>query len=125
MLYRRSPRLRRRLAAAVAGAAALVWGGRAAAQQAPPAGVTAGVGGGLSPAQQIQRQERFSELQQLQVENRLRANTDVPPEQRALIDYGGYFTFQYISFDDRTGNNHGLRQGDLTLYGRANLDAAN
>lgn len=122
-MSKRSSRRARPLA--MAAGAALAWAGVAAAQQGPPPGAAANAGIGLSPAQQYQRQQRFDELQQLQVENRLRANTDIPPEQRALFDYGGYFSFEYLSFDDRSNNNHGLRQGDLVLYGRANLDAAN
>ena len=75
--------------------------------------------------QDLQRQQRFDQLQQLQIDNRVRANEDVPAGQRALIDYGGYLTLQYFSVDDRVGNNHGLFQPELGLYGRVNLDAAN
>ena len=77
------------------------------------------------PIQNIDRQRRFDELEQLQLDNRLRANQDVPVGQRALIDYGGYVTLQYFSIDDRANDNHGLFQPDLVLYGRVNLDAAN
>lgn len=108
-----------RWAMGLAVATLLIIGTGATAQPAPPTGT------GASPAQQQQRLERFNELQQLELDNRLRANTDIPPEQRALIDYGGYITFQYLSLDDRQNDNHGLRQGDLVLYGRVNLDAAN
>ncbi len=80
---------------------------------------------GTLQRQTVERQRRFSELEQLQLDNRLRANEDVPAGQRALIDYGGYVTLQYFSIDDRNGNNHGLRQPDFVAYGRLNLDAAN
>jgi hypothetical protein len=75
--------------------------------------------------QSIDRQRRFDELQQLQIDNRLRANEDVPIGQRALIDYGAYITAQYFSIDDRNANNHTLWQPEFVAYGRANLDAAN
>lgn len=102
-------------ALASAAAAAFGWAGGAVAQ-------TDAASVGL---RDIQRQQRFDELQQLQLDTRLRANQEVPPEQRALIDYGGYITLQYLSIDDRENKNHGLRQPDLVLYGRLNLDAAN
>jgi hypothetical protein len=101
-------------AAAVAGS---LFVAASAHAQAPPAG--------SNIPEQISRQQRFDELQQLEIDNRLRADTDVPPEQRALIDFGGYETLQYLSVDDRQDNNHGLREADLVLYGRVNLDAAN
>jgi hypothetical protein len=80
---------------------------------------------GARQVQDVDRQRRFDELQQLQLDNRLRANQDVPLNQRALIDYGGYLTLQYFSIDDRAADNHGLFQPELVLYGRVNLDAAN
>ena len=55
---------------------------------------------------------------------RLRADQDIPPGQRLLLDYGAYVTYSYLSVDDRTHNNHGLREGDLFAYVRANLDGA-
>jgi hypothetical protein len=108
----RTPRL---LAAAVSMVGWLGWPGQAAAQSNT----------GARQIQDIDRQRRFDELQQLQLDNRLRANQDVPVGQRALVDYGGYLTLQYFSIDDRAGDNHGLLQPDLVLYGRVNLDAAN
>src|SRR5258706_8030377 len=80
---------------------------------------------GSRQIREIDRQQRFSELQQLEIDNRMRANPDVPVGQRALIDWGGYITLNYFSIDDRNNNNHTLRQPDFVLYGRANLDAAN
>ena len=69
--------------------------------------------------QTVDRQRRFDQLQQLQLDNRLRANEEVPAGQRALIDYGGYVTLQYFSIDDRNGNNHGLRQPDFVAFSAA------
>jgi hypothetical protein len=85
-------------------------------------------GGGDVAARQLQqqqRQQRFDELKQIEVDERLRANQDVPVEQRMLIDYGAYITLQYLSVDDKEGNNHGLRQEDFVMWGRLNLDSAN
>jgi hypothetical protein len=49
----------------------------------------------------------------------------LPLSQRALVDYGAYATYSYLSFDDATHNNHGLNQFELVGYGRVNLDGAN
>jgi hypothetical protein len=80
--------------------------------------------GGAS-RQDIQRQERFNELQQIEIDSRLRANEEIPFNERALIDFGGYISAQYISLDDKDHNNHGFWQPELDLYFRYNLDAAN
>jgi hypothetical protein len=64
------------------------------------------------------------QLEQIRRDTTLRANPDVPPEQRALLDYGGYFSFGYLSIDDSRNDNHILRQYDLIGYLRANLDGA-
>jgi hypothetical protein len=82
-------------------------------------------GGGAAGARQLQRQARIQELQQLDIDNRYRVNTDIPPGERALIDYGGYFTFNYLSLDDSVDDNHVLRQYELVGYGRVQFDAAN
>jgi hypothetical protein len=58
--------------------------------------------------------ERFErQLQQIQQDTRLHVNPDVPADQRAFFDYGGYFTFNYLSADDSQKENHVLRQYDL------------
>jgi hypothetical protein len=51
-------------------------------------------------------------------------DTDVPPEQRALIDYGAFVSFNYLSLDDPRLDNHVLRQYDFFPYVRFNLDGA-
>ena len=67
--------------------------------------------------------ERFErQLQQIQQDTRLRINPDIPPEQRALLDYGGYFTFNFFAIDDIEQNTHILRQYDLVGYARLNID---
>ena len=74
---------------------------------------------------ELQRQEKFNQLQQLELDNRIRANDQVPIGQRALLDYGVYITAQYLSLDDRAHDNHGLTQYDIVPYARLNIDAAN
>lgn len=75
-------------------------------------------------ARALQQANRINELQQLQEDQRLKANPDVPAGQRLLVDYGGYFSFNYLSLDDASHNNHGLRQSELVGYARLNLDGA-
>jgi hypothetical protein len=67
--------------------------------------------------------EKFQRtIQQIQRENQERYDAELPPENRALIDYGGYLTLSYLSFDDAAHDNHGLRRYELVGYGRLNLD---
>ncbi len=49
----------------------------------------------------------------------------LPLSQRALVDYGAYATYSYLSFDDANHDNHGLNQFELVAYGQVKLDAAN
>ncbi len=80
--------------------------------------------GGPGPAAQLERDLRNQELQQYQLDMRFRADESVPTNQRLLLDYGAYVTYSYLSIDDRTHDNHGLREGNLFAYLRANLDGA-
>jgi hypothetical protein len=73
----------------------------------------------------LARQNRLQQLQQFELDTRTSADTAIPPTQRMLLDYGGYFTPQYFSIDDSAHNNHGLREYDLVGYLRANFDGAN
>jgi hypothetical protein len=69
--------------------------------------------------------DRFQRVvQEIQRDNQVRYDAELPPGQRALIDYGGYLTLGYLSFDDSSHDNHGLRQYELVGYGRMNLDGA-
>src|SRR5437763_13843284 len=79
---------------------------------------------GGSGAEQLQREQRIRELEQLQLDTRLRANEAVPPGQRTLVDYGAYLQLNYLSLDDNQHNNHGLREADLFPYLRLNFDGA-
>lgn len=73
----------------------------------------------------LQQAARFQELQQLQIDSRVRVNNSIPPDERLLIDYGGYFTWSYLSLDDSDNNNHGLRDYQLVAYLHLNYDGAN
>jgi Alginate export len=81
--------------------------------QAPPAAERA-----------LQQENRLRQLQQFEQDTRMQANPDIPPGERLLLDFGGYFSFDYLSIDDSNHNNHGLRQYELVGYLRANLDGA-
>lgn len=74
---------------------------------------------------QVQLQQQMQELQEIQLDSRFLANTDIPPDQRMLIDYGGYYSPQYYSVDDENNNNHTLWQNQLVGYLRVNFDGAN
>jgi hypothetical protein len=106
--------LRPALAAGLASVAALAAPRVASAQFAPaPSG-----------AEQLQRENRIRELQRLELDQRLRANRDVPPGQRVLFDYGGYATANYLSLDDSEADNHVMREYDGIGYVRLNVDGA-
>jgi hypothetical protein len=67
-----------------------------------------------SSAQAQTSLERFDrQLEQIRRDTESRALADVPPEQRALIDYGGFLSFDYFSIDDANLDNHILRQYQL------------
>ena len=104
----------RGLGAAFAASAALALPATALAQAA--------VGG--RSGEQIQRQNRIQELERLQLDQRLRANPDIPPGQRVLFDYGGYVTANFLDLDDPVGDNHILREYDGIGYVRLNVDGA-
>lgn len=85
----------------------------------------AGFGQVTDSARDLQLQQRLQELQGFELDTRLLADTDIPADQRALIDFGGYFSPQYYSIDDDNNDNHGLREWQLVGYLRANFDGAN
>ena len=64
------------------------------------------------------------QLQLIQQQARERVNPDVPPEQRARIDYGGYFASSFLAVDDTQQHTHLLYQPDLISYFRLNFDGA-
>jgi hypothetical protein len=84
--------------------------GRAAAQAAP----------GAAAGADVERFERT--LEQVRRETRVQVLPDVPPAERALIDYGGYLTASYLSLDDADDDNRAFRGYDLVGYGRLDFD---
>ncbi|MGA2233146.1 MAG: hypothetical protein ABSH22_19765, partial [Tepidisphaeraceae bacterium] len=62
------------------------------------------------------------QLDQFQYNSRLHVNEDIPPDQRVLVDYGAYATFNFLSVDDPNGDQHVLRETDLIGYADMNLD---
>jgi Alginate export len=88
--------------------------------------VVAVVSLGVAPGALAQQSlERFGrQLEQIRRDTDARALSDVPANQRALIDYGAFLNFNYFSIDDAALDNHILRQYELIGYVRINLDAA-
>lgn len=80
--------------------------------------------GGSAGGDTLQRESRLRELEQLQLDNRLRANTDIPPDQRYLFDYGAFIQFNYLAIDDPQGEHRILRETDFIPYARLNIDGA-
>src|SRR3954465_14182518 len=75
----------------------------------PAFGQTAGPGAAAAVAAQgaqadVARQGRT--LEQCRRDIQTQGARDVPVDQRALIDYGGYLTLSYLSFDDQVNDNH-------------------
>ena len=62
------------------------------------------------------------QLELIRRDTRMLIEPDVPVEQRALIDYGGYLSFYFLNLDDQSGEDHTLRQTDLNVYARMNID---
>ena len=87
--------------------------------------ITSAVAFAQSSGSNLERFNRQQQLQQYELDTRMQANEDIPPSQRLLLDYGGYFSPQYFSIDDSSNDNHGLREYDLVGYLRANFDGAN
>jgi hypothetical protein len=62
------------------------------------------------------------QLEQIQRDTRTMITPDLPIDQRAFIDGGGYLSEYFFAIDDFNGRTHVLRQTDLNLYGRVNID---
>jgi outer membrane murein-binding lipoprotein Lpp len=100
-----------KITSTMASVLSLLWlAGGAAAQSAPPSSAN------------VQKFERQVDQMQRDTEQSVIGN--VPAVDRAMIDYGGYSTVSYLSFDDAAHDNHALRQYELVGYGRLNLDGA-
>lgn len=85
------------------------------------AGILVSMWATLASAQvQLDRFER--QLEQIQRETRLKVDTAIPTDQRMLIDYGGFVSFNLLLLDDPGQSTHYLRQYDLNGYLRLNID---
>src|SRR2546429_225325 len=62
------------------------------------------------------------QLEQIHRDQFLRIDQAIPPQRRALVDYGAFLTLSYLSVDDQENNNHVLRQYEITGYARINID---
>jgi hypothetical protein len=93
------------LAVTIGAAASAAFG-----QQQPP------------PPHSVERFERtLEQIRRETIDGPLGA---VPPEQRALFNYGAYVSLGYYSIDDRDHESHILRQYEVFPYVRLNLDGA-
>jgi len=67
--------------------------------------------------------ERFErQLEQIRREMRLMARPEVPPGQRALVDYGAFLSFNLYAVDDVLQDTHILRRTEAVAYARLNMD---
>jgi hypothetical protein len=82
----------------------------------------AGVGGGSAFAQPGEMERFQRQLEQFRRETRAMVDQRVPVGQRTFLDFGGYYTFNYLSLDDQQRENRVLRQHDLAAYARLNID---
>ena len=62
------------------------------------------------------------QLEQIRRDTRLLVRKDVPADQRARIDYGGYINFSFLSIDDTDQSTHILRQTTLVGYADVSFD---
>jgi hypothetical protein len=77
----------------------------------------------VSPVVAQEELGRFQkQLEQLHRDQYLRIDQSIPPQRRALVDYGAFLSFSYLSLDDQNNDNHVLRQTDLIGYARVNID---
>lgn len=72
--------------------------------------------------QRLQRLQR--ELRELDDEFRLTFSPDQPIAERLLLEYGGTYRSGFYAIDDAFGSTRILREYDLRLYLRAELDGA-
>lgn len=67
--------------------------------------------------------ERFErQLEQIRRETRLMARSEVPPGQRALVDYGAFLSLNLYAVDDIFQDTHILRRTEAVAYARLNID---
>src|SRR5437868_5961883 len=101
----------------------------------------------VSAQQQTQVDKFDRQLETIRRSTRLKVNPDLPVTERTYFDYGGYFTFNYLSLDSPSAattstttnpdgstnttttpagiHNTGLRQFELGFYSDLIFDGAN
>lgn len=73
-------------------------------------------------AQQLQREQRLSDLDQFGLDSRIKANEMIPVGQRAYVDYGALLSVSYLTTKEGDGENRGERIYELTAYAHLNID---
>jgi len=76
---------------------------------------------GEVPAQ-VQPQEVFQRQEFLERRIRERLERDMPPEQDALIEWGGFYIPSYTFYDDIDGGHAHMTEQDLRLWTQIQLD---
>jgi hypothetical protein len=110
--------LSRTAAYALAGATALVFARTIVAAPPPSASDDqAAIDKETVSENDFQRQ-----LDQFEYASRISVNTEIPADQRLLLDYGALLSFNYLAVDDPAHNTHILRDGELVGYADLNLD---
>jgi hypothetical protein len=78
--------------------------------------------GDLATAQQPERRAEQLVLRMPEDPTRLQVDTSLSVTERAVVDFGGFYSFTFLNNQDSDGNSRRLLQYDTTLYGRASLD---
>jgi hypothetical protein len=79
-------------------------------------------GGGSGRELQLQREQRLRELEEFNQDRRIKPNEAVPLGERALVDYGAYLTFSYLSVRDGRRDHHEERIYEAAAYANVNFD---
>lgn len=79
----------------------------------------AGAFGQSSGIEQLDKAMRDAERQYI-----LKANPALNIGERAIIEYGGQANFNFFAIDDTKQRTHLLRQSDVLVFGRVNIDQA-
>lgn len=77
-------------------------------------------GGGLFAQSEVERFER--QLETIRREQRRMIDESIPADQRALFEYGGLYSLNFLSVPDQDADSHLLWQNDLRGYARLNFD---
>jgi hypothetical protein len=84
--------------------------------------ITSAQDGDPQRLQQLQREQRLREMDQFDLDTRIKANEMVPVDQRLYVDAGGFLSLNYLFVEDGDGKTRGGRIYEAVAYARANLD---